>query len=148
MPLHFVSSFGKAKAIDLLLKRGASILTRVADNAEALAYAIRGEDPGVAIALLAQGADVNATDKYMQSAILVASRRDVRLLLQYGADVSAQDYAEQTPLHPAALLAHKAVLNVLLESSPDISICDHYGYNVLKMASIYGQENVAKILLE
>jgi len=57
-------------------------------------------------------------------------------------------YAEQTPLHHAARLGHKAVLNVLLESSPDISICDHYGYDVLNMASIYGQENVAKILLE
>jgi ankyrin repeat protein len=61
-PLHFASFFGKAKAIDLLLKRRASVVARDTDNAEALVYAIWGEDPWAAIALLAQGADVNATN--------------------------------------------------------------------------------------
>lgn len=72
-PLHLASWFGKAKAINLLLNRGASILVQDAGGSEALVYAICGEDPGVAIGLLARGADVNATDDRQRTALHIAS---------------------------------------------------------------------------
>jgi ankyrin repeat protein len=54
-PLHLSTWFGKVKAVDLLLDRGANIVAHDAGKAEALLYAICGCDPGIAVRLLARG---------------------------------------------------------------------------------------------
>ena len=78
--------------------------------------------------LLANGAEVNAKDRYNQTALMCASlkgHKDVaKLLLECGADVGVRTKKGFSALSIATERGHSAVVDLILEKKPDLTICD------------------------
>ena len=102
-------------------------------------------------ALLANGADVNAKDKYGATALMVASEKSylevVKALLAKGADVNAKDNNGVTALMVASGNGHTEVVNLLLANGADVNAKDNDGLTALRMASQFGHSEVVKVLL-
>ena len=79
----------------------------------------------------------------------LASRRDhvevVRMLLKFGADVTARNKHGMTPLH---LASQTEVAHMLLESSANVAARSETGWTPLHMVSRKGHVDVTRLLLE
>ncbi|KAJ1482345.1 ankyrin repeat-containing domain protein, partial [Baffinella frigidus] len=60
------------------------------------------------------------------------------LLLQHGADVSATDATERTPLSSSALVGNVAVALLLLQHGADVSAMTNRGWTALHWAATTG----------
>ena len=69
--------------------------------------------------LIANGADVNATDKYNQTPLHLASEKGhlemAQLLIANGAEVNATDFEGVTPLHWASLTENQEIVQYIQE---------------------------------
>jgi len=104
-------------------------------------------------ALLAGGAQVNATDKRGQTPLHLAAakaREEVtELLLEQGADVNAKNDDGVTPLHWAAQNGHVEVVELLLDRGAEIDAKDSvFGMTPLHWAAFYGEVAAAEVLLQ
>ena len=82
---------------------------------------------------------------------LTSRNRDVdlvRMLVERGADVSAQDVVGLTPLHWASSRGSVDVARILVEGGADVSAQDTVGWTPLHRASSNGHVDVARILVE
>lgn len=70
----------------------------------------------------------------------------VKLLLQKGANFTAQTISGSTPLHKA--VAHEAIVRMLLEKGADITARSAEGLTPLNAAVCVGNEQVVRLLLE
>ena len=118
-PLGLAAFFGQTEAVDLLLARGGDVNmpSRNAQGVNALHAALAGPSPDLARALLAAGADVNATQQSGVTPLHEAAhngRADlVRLLLEHGADRNARDAKGRNAADFAREHGHQDVLGVL-----------------------------------
>ena len=71
-----------------------------------------------------------------------------RMLVEHGADVSAQAEAGLSVLHSAVENGHGDFARMLVERGTDVSAQDKSGWNVLHMASRFGYVDLARILVE
>jgi ankyrin repeat protein len=97
--------------------------------------------------------DINARGVYKESTPLhQASDKGhvevVRVLLEHGADVTAQNEDELTPLHRASRSGREEIVRVLLEHGADPAARDKNRMTPLHWASARGHVEVARILLE
>ncbi|UKZ49434.1 hypothetical protein TrVGV298_003681 [Trichoderma virens] len=131
--------------------RQASII----DNAAIICSALRICDPdsksySVWSGIYWQSIGVN-TPKYF-TGLMVAShyghRGVVKLLLEKGANVNAQDGGGWTPLSWAADGGHEAVVKLLLKKGAKVDAQDRYGQTPLRQAADGRHEAVIKLLLE
>lgn len=110
-------------------------------------------------ALLAQGADVNATSADGYTALMYTASYGnseiVRFLLDKGADVNAQDKTGHTALMEAAkqeldagdvMADYVGTVTALLDKGADVSVRDKYGRTALMYADAYGLRNKGKII--
>jgi ankyrin repeat protein len=72
----------------------------------------------------------------------------VRLLLENGAALEANDSEKQTPLFLAAANGHKAVIQLLLEDGAALKAKNHKGQTPLFLAATNGHEVAVRVLLE
>ena len=72
----------------------------------------------------------------------------VRVLLECGADVTAQDKDGETPLHWASLNGCVEVARILLERRVDATAKNRDGWTPLHMASEHGYVEIAQLLVE
>jgi hypothetical protein len=97
--------------------------------------------------LLAQGADVNVTDK--QSALVQAAANGhldcVRWLLDHGADVNLQHGANANALHCAAWYGHFEIARLLVERGADLTPL-YDNKTPLQIAREQKRETVARYL--
>lgn len=126
-PLHHAVSSGSLPMVQLLLQNNADIYCTDADGGNVLHYAALGdtEDVGIYELLLQLGADCNAEQAGGWTPILMALERRslnvVKLLLEYGADITARNYQNITSLHCAAAnYRHVDVLEFVLELGFDV----------------------------
>jgi len=74
---------------------------------------------------LADGADVNAKNKYEQTPLHFAAykgRKEIaKLLIAAGADENAKDVNGWTPLHRAAEAGHKEIAALLIAKGADVN---------------------------
>jgi len=121
-PLHLAGFFGRREATELLLERGASLNT-ISGGAEKntpLHAALAGAgDAAIVRALVAHGADVNATGANAYTPLHVAASRGneelIRFLVASGARVDAKMDDGKTPADLASDRGHAAAAKLLAE---------------------------------
>ncbi|MDX1917133.1 MAG: ankyrin repeat domain-containing protein [Rickettsiaceae bacterium] len=105
------------------------------------------------IALIKQGADVNAVDRYGNTALMEAARfarpEIARILIEQGADVNgARTVYGKTALMQAAYNGHNAITALLLERGADVNAADRCGNTALIEAAHYGYAKTTRLLID
>ena len=72
----------------------------------------------------------------------------LRLLLEHGADINAQNQAGRTPLHKASYSGMLEVVRLLLEHGVDVEVKSNIGVTPLQAAVEGGHDKVVKLLRE
>jgi ankyrin repeat protein len=113
---------------------------------------------GIVRLLLERGEDVNASDRYQNTAVHSASRLGkleiVRVLLDHGATAGSENDEAQTPLHIVSQGGYwfqdngLGVARLLLERGADMHAQDKDYATPLHLACHRGRLDIARILLE
>ena len=124
-PLHLAAFFGRIPVVELLLSLGAPVneVSRNSSELRPLHSAVAHRQPQVALeiarALIAAGADVNATQHGGWTALHAAALHGnlplVRLLLEAGAAANAKNDTGQTPAALAKSKNHNEVVALLAQ---------------------------------
>jgi len=149
---------GYDTTVRLLLEHGANPLAQTYSRGTPVMFATgpcvetlieHGADPQQAImptagrgdviglqTLLRHGVDVNATDKYGYTPLILAAggtdfAETVRLLLAHGAKIDARNSDGDTPLLRAAWEGHFEVMKTLLEHGADVNAQNDKGWSAL-----------------
>jgi ankyrin repeat protein len=123
-----------------------------ASQATRLHDAVCKGDAAAVERLLAQGANVSATDEYRDTALhLAAGRGDVKIagmLLAKGASLSAQDSGGNTSLHIAAANGKVDVMKLLIAAGAEVDARTQTGRSTpLHSAALAGEAEAVKLLL-
>ncbi len=119
--------------IALLLDAGARVNDQENTGKTALHWAAYNGDKEVIEMLIAHGAHVNATCKY---------------LLPHSNQYYVEDFNNYTPLLFAAEYGHAEATSALLYAGADINAATQDGRTALILASHYGHSNVVQVLLK
>jgi ankyrin repeat protein len=106
-------------------------------------------DISIAALLLEQGLDVNAKNRYWQTALHVAVENQqgrrvanmVCLLLAKGADIHAKDIKGRTPLHLAAMDSDRNTVQLLLSKGATVDMMDGKGRTALHLAAGWNENS-------
>ena len=127
---------------------------RFLERLDQLVYYSR-HDCGNVVRLLCTsgGCDVNATlgessTRALHHAAFFGACQSLRVLLEHGADWTAQDVDGCSALHIAAEQGHTEVVRVLLEHGVDWTDQDVDGCSALHIAAEQGHTEVVRVLLE
>lgn len=132
--------------VALLLKKGAQIEARNEDRSTSLIWAAGHAQTDIVKFLLRRGSNVNATDKYGNTALIAAacecalatmnSAYDVvKALLEKGSDVNARSQDGTTPLMNAAGgFGDASIVKLLLDHGADPMAKDNLGKTALSLA--------------
>lgn len=146
-PLHLAATFVNLVAMRTLLASKADV-NMVAEfmGWTPLHYACRPQRIGAdksATLLLDAGAAADPVDNYKQTPLHLASCKHldlVKILLQRGANIHAQNCDGRTPLHLAILHHELPIISFLLDSGADLNAEDNTG----KTPLAYAQETKAQ----
>jgi ankyrin repeat protein len=120
--------------------------------ASPLVDAVKSGDSAAAVALLAQGADVNVPEADGTTALHWAVHRGdvdlVRRLVRAGARVNARNEFGATPMSEAAILADPAILDALLAAGADVESPNADGQTALMVVARTSQVEAARLLLK
>lgn len=101
---------------------------------------------------LKAGADVNAKDVVLYTALHFAARENYMLialiLLERGADIEAKTNYGRTPLHEAVYYGSTEVCELLLEYGADVNAKDKKDFTPLHLAVGEGYDWLVELLLE
>lgn len=155
-PLHYAARHNHVEAAKLLLKAGAKVNAREANDITPLLMAIGSGNAAVAIFLLENGSDVNATDWYGRTPLWEAV--NVRNLYVHNA--TFRNGIDRAPMFPLIQALLKAGANVnartketppfrhhLLETTGSLEWVDFTGQTPFLTAALAGDVIVMKLLL-
>ena len=146
--LHFGSSRG---SVAQLLKQGADPNARDPKSGDVpLHDAAAAEQPRDLLTLLAAGAQVDATNRWRETPLMVAvergNARNVEILLKAGADVRLRDDDGCSALHLACENGNKAIALKLVEAGSDLAQTNRWGRTPLDEAVWENRPEVAEAL--
>jgi hypothetical protein len=103
--------------------------------------AIKTYHPDIAMLLLSRGADVAVRDKFGDTPLHAAVKRDlppktIERLIAEGADVNAKGELDDTPLHIAMYRKQEALSALLLSKGADVSLLNRYGLSPRDMTRL------------
>lgn len=155
-PLARAAELNKPKVVAFLIKNDAKI-TEPNDNGETPLYIAmqKGHDI-VAGILLSKSADpsgdANWKNKIGTPILHMATEKGnpaiVRILINYGAEVDATDYMDNTALCIAAELGHLDVIRTLIQNNANVSHQNMKGDTPLILASANKKDEAVTLLLE
>ncbi|KAI8650410.1 hypothetical protein NCS57_01374600 [Fusarium keratoplasticum] len=106
----------------------------------------------VAKRLIKNGADINATNHYGQTALHLAvsgnDREMTRTILDKGGDPNVQDYDGRTPLHRAAETCDEETVKLLLDRKADCAIRNRWNEAPVRVARRAHRLAIMKMLQE
>ena len=120
-PLHLASAEGSTKTVKLLIEHGADVHAEDESYSTPLHLATSKGNAETIQLLIKHGLDVNACNETRTTPLhLAVSRQEpipyvVRVLLERGANVSAEDYKGQTPSQIASARGHHTIAQLLLD---------------------------------
>jgi ankyrin repeat protein len=122
-----------------------------AGAASPLVEAVRTGDLAAARALMAKGADVNASEADGTTALHWAVQRNdadlVSRLLKAGARVNVKNQFGSTPMFEAAVMGNAVLLERLLAAGADVESPNADGQTALMVAARTGQVEAVRVLL-
>jgi len=151
--IHDAIQSGSLEKVKALLEANPDLVNdrSYTDGMTPLYLAARNGNINITELLLANKADVNATNKYgwtpLQGAAQGAHKDVVELLLARGANVDAKDMSGKTPLSGAAENGQNEVVKLLLASNADVNATDVYGWTPLSYAALNEKKETVKLLL-
>ncbi len=88
--------------------------------------AVRNGDASMIEKLVDEGAEINARDRYSQTALMLASQHGhidiVRLLVDRGADLNVRAKYNLTSLMLAIINNHDEIVRILVDAGADLSL--------------------------
>src|SRR5688572_15531637 len=127
------------------------LLTLLLAAAPPLVDAVKSGNTTAAVALLAQGTDVNAAEADGTTALHYAVHRGdlelVRRFLRAGARVNAKNDYGATPMSEAAVVAEPAMIEALLGAGADVESPNADGQTALMVVARTSQVDSARLLL-
>jgi len=155
-PLARAAELNKPKAVAFLIKNNAKI-NEPNDNGETPLYIAmqKGHDI-VAGILLSKSADPQGDANWknkigtpiLQLATANGNPAIVRILINYGAEVDATDYMDNTALCVAAELGHLEVIRALIQNNANVSHQNMKGDTPLMLAAANKKDEAVTLLLE
>ena len=94
------------------------------------------------------GADRNEQDMFDCWMISKFQADTVKLLINYGADVTTQDETFRTPLHLAAFSGSTETVQILIEHGADVTAQDETFRTPLHLAAFSGSTGTVQLLIE
>ena len=148
--LHGAFQNQNLDAMEILVNGGADVNVRNKFNSTLLHEASASGNLKVIELLLRLRADVNALDRWRDSPLHKAFRYHdaVKLLVDGGADVYAQNEFNSTALHEASGSGNLDVIQLLLSHRADVNVLDHRGYSPLHRAFQYQKFEAMELLVE
>ena len=148
--LHYAAAFGSVESVRVLLDAGAQVNARNAGDATPLVLAAPA--PQKVAALLAKGADPKLATKAGRTPLIVATAspsatESVRLLLDAGADVNAQDQLGRTSLMEVTATGDAETARLLIARGAKVDIIDARGGTPLMEAVVAGDLGLVKLYL-
>jgi ankyrin repeat protein len=142
--LHLAASQGDLGLVDLLLAHGAdpNSTTRIDDPVTPLEEAEAAGHVTVADCLRPL-----TTRLDWEAASASGATRELRRLLDKGHDVNATDAYIQTALMRSAHAGHLAAVELLIQRGADLDRTAKYGLSALMLAVIAGHHHVARLLV-
>ena len=144
---------GNVNAVDILITAGADVNMSDSNSDTYLHNAVRMGCSAQALqAIVDHGADVNATNKWNQTAVALAlMERNVdaiNVLLNVGADLNIADDDGDTCLHEAIRIDYsKEMILSIIEHGANVNAANKQNLTALKMACMKGNVNAASVLL-
>jgi ankyrin repeat protein len=168
-PLHKAAYQSRRELVELLIRKGARVNAGTREGATPLHKAIewfagtrRGHQAltspaeiasmmGIVKLLLDNGADVNATDAFGVTALVLAASSGhkalVELLLARGAKVNDKDYEGAGALYVATIMDRVDIAELLIAHGADIDAGTKSGYTPLVYAARDGNRDLAELLI-
>ena len=122
-PLHLASFSGFPEIVGLLLECGASVAAQDESRRTPLHLASSWVS-ATQVTLFRNSADVNGQEMFSYDVKSKFQADTVKLLINYGADVTAQDETYQTPLHLATFSGSTETVQLLIEHGADVTAQD------------------------
>ena len=145
-PLHLALRMGRADVARMLIERGADLTARNNDRQTPLHLALKikiGQE-NVAPMFIERRTGLTPLSQ--------ASYREqvdvVRMLIERGEDLSAQNWVGQTPLHLALQMGQVDVARMLIEHGASLTTQQMDRQTPLHLALKMGQADVARMLIE
>jgi ankyrin repeat protein len=149
--LLIAASMGMDDIVKLLINNRENVNTKdLADGSTPLHNALKNGHENIAKLLIAEGADINASDRDgtepLHLAVMKGFLKVAELLIAKGADVNCHNEDLTSPLHYAALYGHKETVKLLIAKGADVNSMDRKGNKPLDFAS--SKTDVASVLLK
>ena len=148
--LIYAAQDNDTNRIDSILKsRIVNINARSYHGYTALMWASEYGNLEAAKLLIENGADVNAKDKYGDTALIEAGHLEVvKLLIENGADVNVENEFGENALMRASEYGNLEKVKLLIEKEADVNAKNEDGKTALMRASREGHLEVVKYLIE
>ncbi len=159
MPLHIVVNKGFYPAhmqsvVPVLLKNGANINARGANQRTPLKMALRGHrtPTDINLLLIEKGADIKVVDDFGDRPIhsaVITDTEVLELLIEKGEDINIQALeSRNTPLMIAVSWVRKATVRYLLEKGADVNLKNAKGETALNLAKDRDSGDIIAMLIE
>jgi len=142
-PLIYSVKYGTPEIVEFLIDSGLSNINMDDGNLTPLMVACMWEPSHGNIdmvkSLIERGADLEITDTYESTALLIATRGSLIAVVEYlinaGANINAQNVNNQTPLHLSCVNENLDMVNLFRERGADLELVDGDGNTALLIAS-------------
>ena len=111
-----------------------------------LLYQLKMGNDNIAAMLVEAGANVNAKNGELVTALHLAQVPVLQMLLDRGADIEARNDDGETPLHVHAFGGHVAEVELLLESGADVFAVSYQDKSVSDMAAFWSNNKAMALI--